>query len=212
MKKVLQEIKRLQDSDVKTLIDRRMQEFYSFQKASDRSLFSELCFCLLTANWQAEGAIRIQKAMKDKFPTLRKEQLALELRKHGYRFPNVRAAFIEEAQQYKDNMQSMISQFKDQPDSSVALREWIVKNVKGLGFKEASHFLRNIGFDDLAIIDFHIIDLLEKDNIIERPKTVTPKKYLEIESVLKTIAKRTGLSLAELDLYLWYIETGKILK
>jgi N-glycosylase/DNA lyase len=37
-------------------------------------------------------------------------------------------------------------------------------------------------------------------------------KYLEIENFLMKIAKKLNLSLAELDLYLWYIETGKILK
>ena len=92
------------------------------------------------------------------------------------------------------------------------IREWIVKNVKGLGYKEASHFLRNIGYKNLAIIDFHIIDVLVKNKIIKRPKTLTKKKYLEIENKLRTIAKKAKMTLAELDLYLWYMETRKVLK
>jgi N-glycosylase/DNA lyase len=91
-------------------------------------------------------------------------------------------------------------------------REWLVKNIKGLGFKEASHFLRNIGFDDYAIIDSHIIDLLERYKFINQPKTLTRKKYMEIEKILQTIATQTNLTLAELDLYLWHMETGKIFK
>ena len=43
-------------------------------------------------------------------------------------------------------------------------------------------------------------------------KWVAKKKYLEIEEILKEIGKQLNLSLAELDLYLWYMETGKILK
>jgi len=66
--------------------------------------------------------------------------------------------------------------------------------------------------DDYAIIDFHIIDILTDYKLIKKPKTITKKKYLEIENVLKKIADKTNLSLAELDLYLWYLETGKILK
>jgi len=93
-----------------------------------------------------------------------------------------------------------------------ALREWIVENVKGLGYKEASHFLRNVGFDDYAIIDFHIVDLLVDYKLIEKPKTITKRKYMAIESLLKKLARKTNLTLAELDLYLWYMETGKILK
>jgi N-glycosylase/DNA lyase len=87
-----------------------------------------------------------------------------------------------------------------------------VQNIKGLGYKEASHFLRNIGFDDYAIIDSHILDILKRYNLIKQPKTLTKKKYIEIENILQKIAKQTHLTLAELDLYLWYLETGKILK
>jgi N-glycosylase/DNA lyase len=92
------------------------------------------------------------------------------------------------------------------------LREWLVKNVKGIGFKEASHFLRNIGYSNLAILDFHIINVLVKHRLVEKPKTLTKKHYLEIEMLLRDIAEKASLTLAELDLFLWYMETGKILK
>ena len=90
----------------------------------------------------------------------------------------------------------------------------MVENVKGLGFKEASHFLRNIGYKNLAIIDFHIVDILAGNKMIDKPKnrSLTRKRYLEIESVLRKLGEKTKLSQAELDLYLWYMETGKILK
>lgn len=78
--------------------------------------------------------------------------------------------------------------------------------------KEASHFLRNIGYKNLAIIDFHILDLLEEYKLIEKPKTLSPKNYIEIENVLRELAQKTNTKLGELDLYLWYKETGKILK
>ena len=72
--------------------------------------------------------------------------------------------------------------------------------------------MRNVGYADTAIVDFHIIDLLERYNLIERPKSLTKLKYFLIEDVLKNIGKKSGLSLAELDLYLWFMETGKVLK
>ncbi len=85
-------------------------------------------------------------------------------------------------------------------------------NVKDLGYKESSHFLRNIGFKGSAIIDFHIIDILADNRLIERPKALTKSDYLRIEGVLGNIAKKADLNLSELDLYLWYLETGKVLK
>ena len=94
-------------------------------------------------------------------------------------------------------------------------REKLVKDIKGLGMKEASHFLRNIGFKDVAIVDFHIIDLLNREKLVnfDRKKGgLSKQKYLEIEKVLEDLGKKVGLDLAELDLYLWYMETGKVLK
>ncbi|RLJ04788.1 MAG: N-glycosylase, partial [Candidatus Aenigmatarchaeota archaeon] len=75
-----------------------------------------------------------------------------------------------------------------------------------------SHFLRNTGFENIAIIDFHIIDLLTKFGLTKKPKTLGKKKYLETEKTLKKLSEKLNTSLARLDLYLWYIETGKILK
>ena len=68
-----------------------------------------------------------------------------------------------------------------------------MKNIKGVGMKESSHFLRNIGFRGVAIIDFHIVDLLVAEGLIEKPKTITPKIYLEIEDVLKNLAKKSNI-------------------
>ncbi len=87
-----------------------------------------------------------------------------------------------------------------------------MRNIKGIGYKEASHFLRNIGFKNIAIVDFHIIDLLSRYNLIEKPKYLSKNIYFQIEKLLRKIAKKTGVSPAELDLYMWYMETGKILK
>jgi N-glycosylase/DNA lyase len=64
----------------------------------------------------------------------------------------------------------------------------------------------------LAIIDFHIVDLLVKYDLIEKPKSMTKKKYLEIENVLRQLGRELHLDMAKLDLYLWYKETGKVLK
>ena len=113
-----------------------------------------------------------------------------------------------QAREYKEELEKIL--FSN--TTSDGLRDWIVKNIKGIGYKECSHFLRNIGFNDYAIIDFHIVDLLVHYNLIDKPKTMTKRKYLEIEEVLKEIGTILNLNMAQLDLYLWYLETGKILK
>ena len=199
---VIKLVEDLKQKPVKSIIDARMEDFAGLGKKSDNDIFKELCFCLLTANFNARGGIKIQKEIGDGFLHLSEKQLSELLTRLGHRFPNSRAKFIIEA---RENFKKI--NLRDEN-----IRESLVKNIKGLGMKEASHFLRNIGFSNYAIIDFHIIDFLVRNGLTEKPKTLTEKKYLEIESVLEKIAGKTNLSLGELDLYLWHLETGKVLK
>lgn len=205
---LLEKINGLKNSHVKKLVDTRIEEFKQNGGKTSREIFKELCFCILTANFNAERSIEIQKKIGDGFLTLSVSQLTEELRVLGHRYPEARAGYIVEARKYADSLKDVISRFKD----SSLLREWLAKNIRGIGLKEASHFLRNIGYRDLAIIDLHIINVLSNYGLIDRPKTMTKKKYLEIESILRKIANYLEISLAELDLFLWYLETGKVLK
>lgn len=207
MKELVEAVERLRKSGIKEVIERRLGEFEELGRKSSPELFRELSFCLLTANSSAERCMRIQEEAGDGFLELPREQLEGMLKKHGHRFPSARAGYILEARK-NSSLRDVISS----AGSGQEAREWLVRNVKGLGYKEASHFLRNIGFKNLAIIDFHIIDLLGRYGLIEKPKSLGRKRYLEIENILKSLSERLGMSLAELDLYLWYMETGKVLK
>jgi len=208
MNELLKLIKRLQKSDIKKKIDKRIGEFKNAGKMGNEKIFKELCFCLLTANYDAQKAINIQNKIQDGFIRYSENRLSQELKKLGHRFWRQRAEFIVGARKHKKTLKKIICSCKTDKHR----REWFAENVKGLGYKEASHFLRNIGFPDCAIIDFHIIDILARNKIIRKPKTLTKKVYLKIEKVLSVMAKKLHISLAELDLYLWYLETGKILK
>jgi len=162
----------------------------------------------MTANCSAEKCIEVQAEVGKGFQNLDEKDLSKKLKMVGYRFPNIRANYIVNARKHQEELKTNLSTNNDLGK----LREWIVKNIKGIGYKEASHFLRNIGYTGYAIIDFHIIDILTKFNLIEKPKTLTKARYLEIEKVLSKIAEKLNLTLGELDLFLWYLETGKVLK
>ncbi|MCD6367975.1 MAG: N-glycosylase/DNA lyase [Candidatus Aenigmarchaeota archaeon] len=206
MNKLVKKLEELKNSNVQKTVNSRISEFRDIGK-SDEKIFSELCFCILTANFNAERSIKIQEKIGAGFSRFSQTRLSSELRRLGHRYPNTRAKYIVEARKFKKDLPKILKTLKGNE-----LRDWLVKNIKGLGYKEASHFLRNIGQDDFAIIDFHIIDILVRYGIIEKPKTLTRKKYLEIEQKLKQIAEETNLTLAELDLYLWFLETGRVLK
>lgn len=209
LRELLDEVIRLRNSQVREIIERRMREFESLRDGSEEDLFRELVFCLLTANFSAEGALRILNSLGDEIFSLPKDELADRLAELGHRYPKKRAEFIVEARRLIPVLKELVGSFRDER----SFREWLVKNVKGLGYKEASHFLRNIGFKNISIIDLHVLDLLVRFGLLEdRPKSLSRRRYLEIESLLESLSRETGIPLGELDLYLWYLETGKVIK
>lgn len=193
----------LSKAEIDTL-DNRLNEFAALGKLSNNEWFSELCFCLLTANSQAQRAIDIQKHLGIQgFLENSQESIAKTIKDFGHRFHNNKAKYIVLAREYKD--------IKDHLKglTSIQAREFVVNNIKGLGYKEASHFLRNVGYEDLAIIDRHIIKFLHKNNFIkEVPTSITKKMYLELENILKGYK----INMNKLDLMIWCHITGKILK
>jgi N-glycosylase/DNA lyase len=99
-------------------------------------------------------------------------------------------------------------------EDSFERREWVVEHVKGLGYKEASHFLRNIGLGaNFAILDRHILRSLLTLSVIEHcPMQISKTCYLEIEEKMKEFASRVGIPMDHLDLVLWYAETGMVFR
>jgi N-glycosylase/DNA lyase len=191
-------------------VETRVEEFRQAQRESEARWFEELVYCLLTANYSARGSLACIAALKEgcAMDEGNLEQLRTCLQ-HRHRFPNKRAEFILEARRHRDDLKKTITGQL----SSRAAREWLVENIKGLGMKEASHFLRNVGYLDLAIIDKHILShMVEQGIIVKRPETVTRKKYLEYEAILKHVASRLNMPLGMMDLYLWSKKSGEVIK
>src|SRR3989344_5462017 len=193
-------IEELKASSIKKTVDQRIKEFSNMPR-NFNDLFRELAFCILTAGASAELGIKTISHLGNTLHEGTQEEIQKKL-KEVYRFHTIRAGYIYNAREA----------FRQLDINHPEIRIHIVKNIKGIGMKEASHFLRNIGFKDYSIVDFHIVDILVDHGLIEKPKSPTPNKYLEIENVLRKLAQKTYTALAELDLYLWYKETGKVLK
>lgn len=227
--------------DKKEIIRRRLKDFeilgvngeveFDFNPYLDlrfkSTILSELAFCISTANSSASAGLKFQNSLEDLdlsngIESVSESEVRVLLKGTGVRFHNRKAKYILKA------LETFEIEELNGVDSFNA-REYLLKNIKGLGFKEASHFLRNIGRKDVAIVDRHIIKCLpvnagentkcgvpakgNKDKNDKSPTlTLTPKKYLDCERALKKMAVEKGMSLAELDLWLWHEKTGKILK
>jgi len=161
---------------------------------------TELAFCISTANSSAISGLKFQKRLEN--PSV---NILSALREAGVRFYNRKMVYIREA---FSNFDKIIRALEF--ENKAARRELL--KVKGLGMKEASHFLRNVGRRDVAIIDRHILRWLVEKEYIEKIPTLTERKYVEIEKTLSEIAEEFDCSLAELDLRIWAEMAGKVLK
>jgi len=209
---LINNIRNLRNSELSRTIDKRLKEFENFKNKSTKEWFSELCFCILTANSKAVTGLKIQNELKAKgFCEYPHNLIRETIKKNKHRFHNNKATYIISAREHI-SIKNKIKKITKQKSESEA-REWLVKNIKGLGYKEASHFMRNVGYKNLAILDRHILNLMKENNFInEIPKPLTRKKYLEIEEIFKKLTKKLNMSCAELDLYMWYMKAGKVLK
>ncbi len=201
---------------IKDEIEDRLEEFQEKGRSgSHEEIFTELVFCLLTPQSKAKSCwLAVQSLIKsDLIFQGGQSEISKEL--NTIRFRNNKARYIVEAREFftNDGEISIKSGLTQQKNVS-SKREWLVKDVKGIGYKEASHFLRNIGFGkQIAILDRHILKNLKLLGIIDKvPKSLSRKKYFEIERKMTDFSKEIEIPMAHLDLLFWYKETGEIFK
>lgn len=187
----------------------RLEDFSSVPSSE---YFYELAYCLLTPQSSAvhaDAAIGILRSLRflehpfDASDILRTPSSYI-------RFHHTKAKRLLEA---RDRLQDLLKMLEtDMP--AIERRLWLVRNVKGLGMKEATHFLRNIGKNGgLAILDRHILRNLRRFRAIRSvPPVLTTKRYLFIEKRFQTFAVEIGIPIDELDLLFWSMETGEIRK
>jgi len=197
---------------VRKMVEDRMDEFRRVHSMDSQKWYEELVYCLLTAYSSAlMGQRCVDALLGGSLMEGSLEEVKGCLVEEGHRFANRRAEYIYDTRELAPRIKGVIQGFDDPRDA----REWLVKNIRGLGWKEASHYLRNVGYFGLAIIDRHILSNMVEHGLIteeESRKGVTKRRYHAYEGVLEKVASRLGMEPGELDLYLWYRKTGKVLK
>ena len=190
------------------------EEIFSSGKPKD--IFYELVYCILAAGTSAELALKTVKIIteKDLIIYATEAEIIKELKK-CYRFYNVRGKYIYNAREYINlnysfDIRKLINQFYN----SIIARNELAQNkkIKGIGMKASSHFLRNIGFKDLAILDIHILSLMKEMSLIPKNFKLTIKNYEKTEDILRKLSHQINIDLPELDLTLWFMKTNKIIK
>jgi len=204
MPSLIKEIDALK-SKIRHKIKNTLRSFRKNINLNSEQKFLELCFCILVANTSLKETKRVWDRINRGFIYLPDNSLKRKLKKLGYRFYNKRTNYIILARKF---IKEIDIKLKNKNESNI--REGLVKNIKGIGWKEASHFLRNMGFQNFAILDRHILRILNSYKIFDGMPSLSKKNYLEIERKLKRVANRLNISLAELDLYLFYMDAKRI--
>lgn len=198
-------------------IQARLAEFALIkEQADDLRLFEELAYCIFTAGASARMGLNSIERVRPLLSLGNCQQLSLAL-VGAHRYPNARARYIFETRKYFQHefnfcLRAQLDSFGDDHD---ARRDFFArnKNVKGIGYKEASHYLRNIGYRGYAILDKHILRSLCEAGLISSPDPpTTKKKYLALEEIMRKFAEQLTIDFDELDLLLWSNKTGEILK
>ena len=194
----------------------RLGEFEEvWRTADDARLWEELVFCIFTAGASARMGLGSIEAVRHLLARGTHEELTHALLGR-HRYPNSRSGYIVVTREYLEGdcrmrLRERLSSFKDPFER----RDWLAreKGIKGLGYKESSHFLRNVGLRGYAILDKHILRCLFEVGVLDSPQPpATRARYLATESRLRDFARDVRIDFDELDLVLWSMKTGEILK
>ena len=211
-------VSRLKSSYVakRKLIKYRLGEFRNiFEKGDDEKIFEELAFCIFAAGASAKMAVKSVESVKGVLMSADSQELSRRL-KGVHRFPNSRANYILHTREWlRKDYDFRLKDLIVYLNGPVKRRDFFAnyRGIKGIGYKEASHFLRNIGFRGYAILDKHILRSIHEFELIDDPKPPTSRSsYMRIERKLKKLAALLEIDFDELDLLLWSEKTGEIIK
>ncbi len=202
--------------EIREAIEKRIREFRTlWENASERRIFGELAFCLLTPQSKARVCWSAIEEMMESKVLYEGDYNDILRYLNGVRFKYTKAKNIILARDFftregklrlREKLNSISNPFE--------IREYLVKHIRGMGYKEASHFLRNIGLgENMAILDRHILRNLHVLGVIDSiPTSLSRKRYLEIEGIMRNYCRGIGIPISHMDLLLWYLATGYVFK
>jgi len=199
-------------------IKKRLGEFQEvWRHGSDARLWEELVYCIFTAGASARMGLNAIDAVKSLLLDGEPEEMTQVLREAGaHRFPVARPRYIVTTRNYfRVNFGMALRERLRSFSDPFERRDWLAqeKQIKGLGYKESSHFLRNVGVKGHAILDKHVMRCLAEMNIVDTARPPANRRnYLEVEQEFRRFAQQIKVDFDELDLVLWSIKTGEILK
>ena len=190
---------------------KHMDKVFDISRFSDENIFYMLTFCILVPAGKAtrcNDAVTGLKMLNYYNKGLSRKILS-KLLTPLIRFPKQKMERLISLHNKKEDIIFLVRSYARKL-SPIELRDALVKEVDGLGYKAASHFLRNLGVNELAIIDVHILKYSEyffHSSISTIPSV--KNKYELVESFFnKWAEKEFDLCPSQLDWLIWCMESG----
>lgn len=198
------------------------QKIYLKTTFSEYSLRRELVACILGSQVKYEMAYtaleRIEKAglltdewwcnVEDNFETQVFELLSGNTHQNHdnwcYRFPKIRAHQLAKARNAIVERSLFERLFNNSDPKNI--RKQLIVDIAGIGPKQASMFLRNIGISyDLAILDTHVLRFMNMQSVVcyEHMNIGNLPAYERTERIVKNYANSLGYPVGYLDWAIW---------
>ncbi len=201
---------------IRERVGARLEDFRRlWESADDGELFTELAFCILTPQSGARRCGRAIELLVDRGLLFGGSRGEISRAINMVRFRNNKARYLVDARErFVEGGESIRAIHRSRGCDPYETRRWLAANVTGIGYKEASHFMRNIGIgENFAILDRHVLrNMVNLGLLDELPGTLSPSRYLACEKLLGGFAAEIGIPMGHLDFVLWYRETGDIFK
>jgi len=190
---------------------------------SEDRLWTELACCVLSSQVPYSiaqlAAVRVEasgllleghtsaEGLEGALAELLKRPFEIQGTLRRYRFPDSRArqlaATAMKVRCHADGLAGLLAGF----DEIESARDWFVTHAPGLGPKQASMFLRNVGASyDLAVLDRHVINYM---TIVGLTADAAPTRrmvdYRRDEIILRDHAAGFGLPVGFLDWAVWIV-------
>jgi N-glycosylase/DNA lyase len=205
--------------------DIEQKEIMHWRDATEERLLFELVLAILGSQNRYEVALGFAEEIKkqklltnnlsismeeltQKIQTILSSAIEIEGSLIRYRFPNAKAKYIAYDLMYLQKIGGLKSLLA-QTEETTSLRAFFVKEIKGIGPKQSSHFLRNVGYtNEVAVLDVHILRYMHIQGIIEDTymKAIgTLKQYEKIESLLMDFLRYMKYPIGLIDQAIWIV-------
>lgn len=195
---------------------------------SENKLLSELVLCILSSQEKYEVALSAMKELqnqnalrvpknKNEFREIKSQikstlQNPIEYKSNEKTYSRRLRFFVKKAQYIIGTIENIylndltIREILRQEECIQETRKNIISYSYGLGPKQASMFLRNIGYhSEFAVLDKHVIDYMKLMGLTSVSETSFSNisAYQKMEMKLKSYAESFNLNLLHLDLAIW---------